>query len=122
LRERRRVASRYDEALADLEADGRLQRVRQVDEGQSAHHIYAVLVDPAKRAGILQALAREGVQAASHFVPLHASPFGRTLAPGLSLPRTERIAASIVRLPIYPGLGDSEVEAVAAALRRALDS
>lgn len=122
LEQRRWVASRYDAALADLARDGRLEIVRQVDGGRSAHHIYAVLVEPARRASVLQTLAREGVQAASHFVPLHASPFGRTIAPGVSLPRTDRIAASIVRLPIYPGLTETEIETVTAALRKALDA
>ena len=86
----------------------------------SSHHIYAVLVDPSARAAVLQALARSGVQAASHFVPLHASPFGRALSPGVSLPRTDRIAASVVRLPIYPGLAEGDMNAVVGALREAL--
>lgn len=120
LDERRRVASRYDEALADLEREGRLQIVRQVDGGRSAHHIYAVLVDPARRAGVLQTLAAAGVQAASHFVPLHASPFGRTVAPGVSLAQTDRAAASIVRLPIYPGLTGEEIDLVVGAVRKAV--
>ena len=41
-----------------------------------------------------------------------ASPFGRSLTGGLSLPRTERVAASIIRLPIYPGLADEDVRHV----------
>jgi dTDP-4-amino-4,6-dideoxygalactose transaminase len=122
LEARRRVARQYDAALADLDRSGRLQIVRQVDRGRSAHHIYAILVDPDRRERMLQALAREGVQGASHFVPLHASPFGRTVSHGVSLPRTDRIAASIVRLPIYPGLTDAEIETVAAAVRKALDA
>ena len=79
-----------------------------------------MLVDAAVRPLVLQALARAGVQAASHFVPLHASPFGRAIAPGVSLPRTDAIAASIVRLPIYPGLPAGDIERVAAALAKAL--
>jgi dTDP-4-amino-4,6-dideoxygalactose transaminase len=120
LDERRRVARFYDAALSDLEAEHRLQVVRPAGEGSSSHHIYAVLVDPDVRSPVLQALARSGVQAASHFVPLHASPFGRALAPGLSMPCTDRIAASLVRLPIYPGLSESDTATVAAALREAL--
>jgi len=117
---RRRIAKSYDAALADLERNGRLTVVRQADPGTSNYHIYAVLVDPAVRQDVLARLARDGVQAASHFVPLHSSPFGRTLAPGRSLPLTERVAASIIRLPIYPGLRDEDVERVSASLREAL--
>jgi dTDP-4-amino-4,6-dideoxygalactose transaminase len=121
LEDRRRIAGVYDDELSDLEREGRLTIVHPMPAGVSSHHIYAVLVDPAVRDEVVGRLAGLGVQAASHFVPLHASPFGRTLAGGLSLPRTERIAASIIRLPIYPGLTDAEVRHVAACLRRALD-
>lgn len=120
LDERRRVARLYDEALARLEREERLKVVRPAGPGVSSHHIYAVLVDPGARASVLRTLAQAGVQAASHFVPLHASPFGRAIAPGLSLPRTDTLAASVVRLPIYPGLSGSDVEKIAAALGEAL--
>jgi dTDP-4-amino-4,6-dideoxygalactose transaminase len=120
LDERRRVAGLYDQALAEAERRGLLTVVRPVGSGRSSHHIYGILVDPAVRASLVRALAQEGIEAASHFVPLHASPFGRTIAPGLSLPRTDRIAASIVRLPIYPGLADADVERIAAVVCKAL--
>ena len=88
----------------------RLAIVRPVQDGSSSHHIYAILVDPSVRSDVIARLARDGVQAASHFVPLHASPFGRSLTNGLSLPRTERVAASVIRLPIYPGLSDHDAQ------------
>jgi dTDP-4-amino-4,6-dideoxygalactose transaminase len=119
LDERRRVAGYYDPAFSDLEREGRLQVVRPTG-GSSSHHIYALLVDPDARASVLQSLGRAGVQAASHFVPLHASPFGREVAPGTSLPCTDRIAASVVRLPIYPGLSERDMDRVVAAVREAL--
>lgn len=119
-RARRHVARLYDAALADLERDGRLSVVRAPGPGASNHHIYAVLVEPATRPRVLEHLQRAGVQAASHFVPLHASPFGRSLAPDTRLPTTERLAASVIRLPIYPGLRDEEIERVSQAMRDAL--
>jgi dTDP-4-amino-4,6-dideoxygalactose transaminase len=120
LEERRRIAGLYDSELSCLERDGRLAVVRPVSNGLSSHHIYAILVDPGVRNDVVARLAAGGVQAASHFVPLHASPFGRSVTGGLTLPRTERVAASIIRLPIYPGLSNDEVRHVAACLRGAL--
>jgi dTDP-4-amino-4,6-dideoxygalactose transaminase len=117
---RRRVARYYDAALAGLERNGRLQVVRPVANGTSSHHIYAVLVDPNLRGSVLKALAASGVGAASHFVPLHASPFGRAVAPGLSLPCTDHLAASVIRLPIYPGLSEGEMDRVSTAVTEAL--
>ena len=117
---RRRVARYYDAAIADLERNGRLQVVRPMAKGTSSHHIYAVLVDPNLRGSVLKALAASGVGAASHFVPLHASPFGRAVAPGVSLPCTDHLAASVIRLPIYPGLSDGEMDRVSTAVTEAL--
>lgn len=118
--ERRRVAQRYDEELDDLVRQGRLSIVRPGEAGSSSHHIYAVLVDPARRSDVLSRLREDGVQAASHFVPLHMSPFGREVGGRISLPRTEGLSASVVRLPIYPGLMDGAAHRVASSLRRAL--
>ena len=61
-----------------------------------------------------------GVQVAPHFVPLHTSPFGQTLNAFLELPRTDRLAASLVRLPIYPGLRETDVAQIVEALQGAL--
>ena len=130
LEERCRVARLYDTELFELEREGRLAIVRptcaKASAGKpaqnvlSSHHIYAILVDPQVRNDVIARLAAGGVQAASHFVPLHSSPLGRSLTGGLSLPRTERVAASIIRLPIYPGLADEELRHVVACLRGAL--
>jgi dTDP-4-amino-4,6-dideoxygalactose transaminase len=117
--DRRRVACLYDEALGPAEREGRLTIVRGMDGGVSSHHIYGVLVDPALRASLISRLAAAGIESASHFVPLHASPFGRATAPTV-LPRTDRVAASIVRLPIYPGLPDHDVGRIAAVVCAAL--
>jgi dTDP-4-amino-4,6-dideoxygalactose transaminase len=107
--------------LSELEREGRLTIVRPLS-GSSSHHIYAILVDPSVRSDVIAHLGAAGVQAASHFVPLHASPFGRSLSGPLSLPRTERVAASIIRLPIFPGLSDEDVRVVVTRLRGALDA
>jgi dTDP-4-amino-4,6-dideoxygalactose transaminase len=120
LDDRRRVAALYDQGLADLDRDGRVRIVRPVGTGSSSRHIYAVLVDPAVRERVVARMAKAGVQVASHFVPLHGAPFGRKLEPGLELPATDRVAASILRLPIYPGLSDGQVQQIVAALRDAL--
>jgi dTDP-4-amino-4,6-dideoxygalactose transaminase len=42
------------------------------------------------------------------------------LAPAGGLPATERLADEVLSLPIYPELTDTEVRAVAAALRESL--
>ncbi|HEX9801030.1 MAG TPA: DegT/DnrJ/EryC1/StrS family aminotransferase [Thermoanaerobaculia bacterium] len=117
-RRRRAVAARYEAGLGELERRGELRVVRCV-EGESCHHVFAVLVAPERRARLLARLRQLGVGAASHFVPLHASPFGRAVGRAPALPRTERLAASLVRLPIFPTLAEAEQERVIDAVESA---
>jgi dTDP-4-amino-4,6-dideoxygalactose transaminase len=119
---RRRIAGWYDQSFADVERQGEARIVRLLDGGNPSHHIYALLVDPFRRASILARMRSAGVEAAHHFVPLHSSPYGRRLNPGVNLPRTDRLAASIVRLPIYPGLEEESLEKVAREFKKALRS
>ena len=120
VRARRQVAHLYDEGLAELERRGVLRVVRPTTmQPVSAHHIYAVLVDPARRNEIVATMARSGVQASSHFVPLHSSPYGRRVAESPELPRTDRLAASLIRLPIYPGLSAQDIQRVVECLAAA---
>ena len=65
-------------------------------------HVFAVLVDPAKRDWVLRALRAEGIGAAFHYVPLHSAPFAieSSSIATVDLPVTDRVAASLVRLPI----------------------
>ena len=118
---RRRIAELYDSGLAALERGGALRVVRPVlNSGTSSHHIYAVLVAPDRRADVMRQMAQAGVQASSHFVPLHSSPYGRHVTRSPDLPTTDRVAASVIRLPIYPGLTESDVGRVVDALATAL--
>jgi len=59
--------------------------------------------------------------AAFHYPPLHSSPFGGALRlEGDELPVAERVAATLVRLPIHPLLSDEDVGRVVEAVRASL--
>jgi len=108
----------YDELLAPAEVAGVLER-QAPPEGRThdAHLYYVLLPDRGERDRAIERLAAAGVQAAFHFVPLHSSPagrrYGRTEG---SLDVTDDIFARLVRLPIWPGLTEADVEHVVAVL------
>ena len=118
LRLRRALAERYLRELAGLPG----LMLPAVPAGCEPNwHIFACLVAPAQRDAFVKAVKAQGVDVTTHFEPLHSSPFGRErlgLRPG-SLPVTERVAASLVRLPLYPQLTDAEVGRVLAAVKAA---
>ncbi len=120
--ERLAIWDRYHRALAPLEADGLLRRpVVPAQCRANAHLYYVLLPDGVSRPRFLATLAAAGVDAVSHYVPLHDSPaglrFGRTVG---TLPITVYASAQLVRLPLWIGL-DRElhrvVDAIDAALR-----
>jgi perosamine synthetase len=75
-----------------------------------------------RRAAIIDRLKAEGIGTSVHFIPLHLHPYyERTFGyrPG-DLPVAAREYEREISLPIYPDLGEAEVDRVAAALQRAL--
>ncbi len=72
----------------------------------SNYHIFHFHVpDPADRDPLLRALKDAGIGASFHYIPLHNAPFAqKILDHPVSLPRTEYLAQTLIRLPLYPDL------------------
>jgi dTDP-4-amino-4,6-dideoxygalactose transaminase len=120
----RRVAiwERYFHGLAELEERGLV--VRPILDSLARHngHIFALRVAPARRDYFIAELNERGVAATFHFVPLHSSPFGQQ-ALGYragDFPITERVAASLVRLPLHTGVTPEQVDYVLEIIKRVL--
>jgi len=109
---RQTLASRYDAALGST-------TVRTPTVARAARHVYHQYVIRAERRTDLIGWLRErGIATSVHYpVPVHQQPayFGRLPVPR-PLDITERLAAEIVSLPMFPGLADSDAERVAAAI------
>jgi dTDP-4-amino-4,6-dideoxygalactose transaminase len=76
------------------------------------YHIFWILLDTAEmRDHMLAGLNRRGIAASFHYLPLHSSPLGREMGykPD-ELPITEKVAACLLRLPIYAGMTESEMD------------
>lgn len=122
---RRANAAFYDAALDGIPG----LTLPEVPAGAAhAYHQYSVLIDPqatangAGRDAVRAALAGEGVASGIYYPsPLHLQPlFARFgYGPG-DFPVAERLASSILALPIHPRLEPAQREHVARALRRAV--
>lgn len=79
----------------------------------NAHIFYILMRRPQDRDRLLAYLRMHGVGAVFHYVPLHSSPagvkFGRVSD---ALPITDLVASSIIRLPLFVGLTEIEIEYV----------
>lgn len=111
------AAQRYDELLTDLEG---VQLLTTLPGNDHVWHLYPIRVRDRDR--VLAALAAAHIGAAVHYpTPLHLQPALRGLGFELGeFPVAERAAASMVSLPMYPGLTSEQQERVVAVLLGAL--
>ena len=108
------IARRYDQSLAGLPI-----AVPAKHAGDShAYHLYVVRCDERDR--LKTHLATDGISSAVHYpVPVHRQ-IGyaeKIVVPNDGLPLTERLAGTILSLPMYPELSDAEIDRVAASIR-----
>jgi len=80
----------------------------------SSFHMFNLLVPSiAFRDSLFHHLRQRGIQAASHYIPLHLSPMGRKFGghPG-QCPVAERVNELIVRLPFFTNMTTAELDEV----------
>ncbi|GMV31759.1 MAG: aminotransferase [Rhodanobacteraceae bacterium] len=107
------LAVAYDEVLADLS----LIRPRVPDWADPAWHLYVVQVE--RRDDVQRELASRGIGSLIHYpVPPHRQQaYAKAGLPQGSLPIAERLAGSVLSLPMGPQLDLHAPRVVAAALR-----
>ena len=120
--ERRKLWELYHAGLADCEAREWIRRPVIPAGTTHNHHLYPIRTrTPEHQQRLLQGLREAGIGATFHFQPLHASPYARNvLNLRECLPHTEHAAATLVRLPLYPGLTEAEARHVVAVTRELL--
>jgi dTDP-4-amino-4,6-dideoxygalactose transaminase len=111
--QKKRIAlwQRYYENLRGLEKN-KLLKLPLIPEyaTNNAHTFYLLCNGAADRDGLLCHLKSNGVMASFHYLPLHKSAFFQDKYQGLELPRCDRYAETIVRLPLHCNLKNEEVD------------
>jgi dTDP-4-amino-4,6-dideoxygalactose transaminase len=92
------------------------------DPGESSYHIFPVLIpgDGARRNAVVKAMAEAGIQCSVHYRPIHT--FSAYEGFAADVPLTDKIAGSIVTLPLFPGMSEEQMCDVVEALARCLAS
>jgi hypothetical protein len=110
------IAARYDAALAGCAA------LRPPARRPGASHVFHLYVArAANRAEAQAALRARGIASGIHYpMPVHLQPAykGRVALGPAGCAATERAAAEVLSLPMFPELTDAQVDAVCAALAR----
>ena len=110
---RRRTAACYDALLADLP----VSTPATAPGVEHVFHLYVIEVDD--RSALQRHLRASGVETGIHYpVPIHLQPAYRSLGDGPgTFPVTERGAARILSLPLYPDMPPEAVAHTAASVR-----
>lgn len=111
----------YHDLLGPLESKGLLRRPVVPDSCQHNAHMYYVILSPEiDRQHVMAELTRNGVRSVFHYTPLHSSPGGRRYGRAHGeLTITDRQAERLVRLPLWVGLAEGDVQTVVNALSNA---
>jgi dTDP-4-amino-4,6-dideoxygalactose transaminase len=112
---RRRIADIYDKGLAGI-GDLGLPAVRQ----RYGHQYYLYTIRTRRREELMNRLAVQGIETKVNYPdPIHLMRGYRFLgyAPG-SLPVSERLADTILSLPMYPELPEEHATDVVTAIKR----
>ena len=109
----------YHELLTPLEKEGRIALPHiPADCVHNAHMFWIKAKDLAERTALISYLKERGIGTAFHYVPLHSAPaglrFGRFHGEDVY---TTAESERLVRLPMYYGLTDRDVEYVAGEIR-----
>ncbi|MDP8219931.1 MAG: dTDP-4-amino-4,6-dideoxygalactose transaminase [Candidatus Stygibacter frigidus] len=115
------IFQRYNELLNEFLPEEALPFV--AENCQSNGHCYSILTESEQhRNKIIDKLHKQGIQSTFHYQPLHRAPYWQGLYKTSRLPVTEKVAAVILRLPVYYDLDFIDVDAISYELAKAYSS
>lgn len=109
------IAEFYKEKLCGIEG---LKFPRITDGATTNWHIFGILVPPEHKYWIMDALRAEGVYANVHYTPLHNNKYYHDFGTDTDYPGAVTFFKQLLRLPIYPGLMELEIDNVVAAVKK----
>lgn len=117
LRKRAELADYYTKHLTELEGDITLPYVNPGHK--HAWFFYPVLVE--NREAVVNYLTAKGIDTRIAWpLPIHHQPLYRKFFEGAQYPIAERIAATVLNLPMYYGMAESEMRYIVMHLKDAI--
>lgn len=76
----------------------------------NGHMFYILAESYRQRKELIEFLDENGIMAIFHYVPLHKAPFWKGKYERISLPVTDRVSETLLRLPLYYDMAPGEVD------------
>lgn len=119
---RRALAAAYDNLLAPSAPI--LRPLARAKTCLPAWHLYVVRIDfksaGIDRAGLMRALAANGIGTQVHYVPVHRQPYYKDRYGALALPGADKYYAQALSLPLSAAMNEDDVARVVETLTREL--
>lgn len=122
-KDRSRIAAAYTKAFAPHAS---VVQLPIVPRGMTKPnwHIYALKFrsEDARRQFVTR-MREKHIEVSTHFVPLHTSPMGKKITQQFRpLPVTDSVASTLVRMPIYTGMTQKELDYTISTARKVLQN
>ncbi|HLP44391.1 MAG TPA: dTDP-4-amino-4,6-dideoxygalactose transaminase [Candidatus Kapabacteria bacterium] len=79
----------------------------------NGHMFYFLTESQQQRKNLIKFLDKNGIMVVFHYIPLHRAPFWAGKYDDISLPVTDQVSNTLLRLPLYYGMEQGEVEYIA---------
>lgn len=84
---------------------------------ENIHLFYLLARSEEEREALRHHLSEKGIEAMFHYIPLHTSKMGKKFPSG-TLPVTDHVSGSLLRLPLHTGMTEQDVVEVCDAVKR----
>ncbi|MCI8891521.1 MAG: dTDP-4-amino-4,6-dideoxygalactose transaminase [Eubacterium sp.] len=113
-RDRMRIWKKYEEGFRELVDTGKVELPYIPQEcSHNAHMFYIKVKDLEERTRLISYMKSRGIILVFHYVPLHTAPAGRKYGEFVGEDRyTTKESERLVRLPLYYGMKEVDVERV----------
>ena len=117
---RREIVEKYDKAFQGVPG---IIVQKEIPESDTCRHLYIIRLDlealTCTRRQFFDAMSAENVQCQIHYVPVYWFPFYRRMGYRKGLcPVAEEVYGSIMSIPLYPMLTDSDTDDVIHAVKK----
>lgn len=119
-KKRKIIFSRYKNELSKYLNFDFLSSVANIPTNRVANYnsFYLIFKEHTYRQVVMNELNNNNIDATFHYIPLHLSKMGKMLGYSQGdLPLTESLAENILRLPLYTGMKEKEVNYVIESLK-----
>ena len=112
------IWNKYHSSLLSLEQKGLLKLPHIPEYAVNNGNLFYLTTNSLEqRNELLDFLKAQGILAVFHYLPLHKSPFYQEQHEGGTLPNCDRYANTLIRLPFYNGLTQTEQNEVIEAIQ-----